>query len=106
MDIAFIDTAGRLHTRYNLMEELIDLIATDAAASDVSDRIKDVLYAKSAERIDQLKPTVSNSMFSLFGWRQKLGGPISCGFGSLGNQYRRSPHDPAGKRQDSALRHP
>ena len=45
------------------MEELIDLIATYAAASDVSDRIKDVLYAKSAERIDQLKPTVSNSMF-------------------------------------------
>tara|TARA_E500000331_G_scaffold48343_1_gene41274 strand:+ start:247 stop:453 length:207 start_codon:yes stop_codon:yes gene_type:complete len=45
------------------MEELIDLIATDAAASDVSDRIKDVLYAKSAERIDQLKPAVSNSMF-------------------------------------------
>jgi len=45
------------------MEDLIDLIATDAAASDVSDRIKDVLYAKSAERIDQLKPTVSNSIF-------------------------------------------
>ena len=45
------------------MEELIDLIATDATASDVSDRIKDVLYAKSAERIDQLKPAVSNSMF-------------------------------------------
>ena len=45
------------------MEELIDLIATDASASDVSDRIKDVLYAKSAGRIDQLKPTVSNTMF-------------------------------------------
>ena len=45
------------------MEDLIDLIATDASASDVSDRIKDVLYAKSAERIDQLKPAVSNSMF-------------------------------------------
>ena len=45
------------------MEDLIDLIATDGSASDVSDRIKDVLYAKSAERIDQLKPAVSNSMF-------------------------------------------
>tara|TARA_B100000427_G_C15454386_1_gene571066 strand:- start:641 stop:847 length:207 start_codon:yes stop_codon:yes gene_type:complete len=46
------------------MEDLIDLIATDGSASDVSDRIKDVLYAKSAERIDQLKVPVANSMFS------------------------------------------
>ena len=46
------------------MEDLLDLIATDGSASDVSDRIKDVLYAKSAERIDQLKAPVANSMFS------------------------------------------
>jgi len=46
------------------MEDLIDLIATDGSASDVSDRIKDALYAKSAERIDQLKAPVANSMFS------------------------------------------
>ncbi len=46
------------------MEDLIDLIATDGSASDVSDRIKDILYAKSAERIDQLKAPVANSMFS------------------------------------------
>ena len=46
------------------MEDLIDLIATDGSASDVSDKIKDVLYAKSAERIDQLKAPVANSMFS------------------------------------------
>ena len=45
------------------MEDLIDLIATDGSASDVSDRIKDVLYAKSAERIDQLKPPVANLVF-------------------------------------------
>ena len=46
------------------MEDLIDLIATDGSASDVSDKIKDILYAKSAERIDQLKAPVANSMFS------------------------------------------
>ena len=28
------------------MEELVDLIATDASASDVSDKIKDALMAK------------------------------------------------------------
>ena len=46
------------------MEDLIDLIATGGSASDVSDKIKDILYAKSAERIDQLKAPVANSMFS------------------------------------------
>tara|TARA_B100000965_G_scaffold32199_1_gene23826 strand:- start:482 stop:685 length:204 start_codon:yes stop_codon:yes gene_type:complete len=46
------------------MEDLIDLIATDGSASDVSDRIKDVLYAKSAERIDHFKAPVANSMFN------------------------------------------
>ena len=45
------------------MEDLIDLIVTDASASDVSDKIKDVLFAKSAEKIDTIKPNVSNSMF-------------------------------------------
>ena len=34
------------------MEDLVDLIATDASSSDISDRLKDILYAKSAERIE------------------------------------------------------
>ena len=45
------------------MEELVDLIATDASASDVSDKIKDALMAKAAARIDALKPEVANSLF-------------------------------------------
>ena len=45
------------------MEDLVDLIATDASANDVSDRIKDMLYAKSAERIEYAKPVVADSMF-------------------------------------------
>ena len=45
------------------MEELIDLIATDAAASDIRDKIHDVLYSKAAERIDIAKPYVASSMF-------------------------------------------
>ena len=39
-----------------MMEELVNMIATDASAADISDQIKDVLYAKSAERIDGLRP--------------------------------------------------
>ena len=45
------------------MEELVDLIATDASASEVSDKIKDALMAKAAARIDALKPNVASSVF-------------------------------------------
>ena len=47
------------------MEDLIDLITTDdTSASDVSDRIKEILYTKSSERIQGLRPEVAASMFS------------------------------------------
>ena len=45
------------------MEELVDLIATDASASDVSDKIKDALMAKAAARIDAFKPDIASSVF-------------------------------------------
>ena len=46
------------------MEELVDLIATDASASDVSDKIKDALMAKAAARIDAFKPEVASTVFN------------------------------------------
>lgn len=45
------------------MEELIDLIATDSSATDISDKIKEVLFAKAAERIETARPIVASSMF-------------------------------------------
>jgi len=45
------------------MEDVIDLIATDSAASDITDRIKEVLYGKAGEKIEGLRPEVANSMF-------------------------------------------
>ena len=45
------------------MEDVIDLIATDASPSDISDKMKEVLYAKAAERIDIARPYVANAMF-------------------------------------------
>ena len=45
------------------MEELIDLIATDGAASDVSDKIKELLYTKAADRVDSARPHVAASIF-------------------------------------------
>jgi len=45
------------------MDKIIDLIATDASPSEVSDAIKGVLYAKSAERIDAARPIVASGLF-------------------------------------------
>jgi len=45
------------------MDDLIDLIATDASASDVRDKIHDILYSKAAERVELAKPYVASSMF-------------------------------------------
>ena len=45
------------------MEELVDLIATDASASDVSDKIKDALMAKAAARIAAFRPDVASTVF-------------------------------------------
>ena len=45
------------------MEEIVDLIAVDSSAAEVSDKIKDLLYTKATERIDNLEPEVASSMF-------------------------------------------
>ena len=45
------------------MDELLDMIATDASASDISDSIKDTLYSKAAERINSQKPSIAMQMF-------------------------------------------
>lgn len=45
------------------MEELLDLMVTDESPSQISDRIKDILFAKSAERVEASRPVVANSLF-------------------------------------------
>jgi len=45
------------------MEDLVDLIATDASASDISDKIKERLYAKAAEYVDASRPIVGADLF-------------------------------------------
>ena len=45
------------------MEDVVDLIATDASASDISDKMKELLFNKAAERIDIARPYVANAMF-------------------------------------------
>lgn len=45
------------------MEDLIDLVATDGKPSDITDKIKELLYAKAGEKIDSVVPEVTASMF-------------------------------------------
>ena len=45
------------------MEDIIDLIATDSAASEVTAKLKDALFAKAAEKIEGQRPNMASSMF-------------------------------------------
>ena len=45
------------------MDELLDLIATDQSAAQVTDTIKDALYSKAAERINSQRPDIAMQMF-------------------------------------------
>jgi hypothetical protein len=45
------------------MDELMDLIATNESPSQVSDKIKDLLFAKSAERLDSMRTAVASQLF-------------------------------------------
>jgi hypothetical protein len=45
------------------MEEIIDLIATNASASEINSKIKDALYVKASEKLDDARPFVAASLF-------------------------------------------
>jgi len=45
------------------MDELMDMIVTDESPSQISDKIKDLLFAKAADRVDTFKPLVASSLF-------------------------------------------
>ena len=44
------------------MDELMNLIIADESPSEISDSIKQQLFAKGAARVDALKPAVANAM--------------------------------------------
>jgi len=46
------------------MEELIDMIASDESPSQISDKIKNILFTKSADKIDAIKPNVASTLFA------------------------------------------
>ena len=46
------------------MDDLLDMIIADESPSQISDTLKDILYAKSAERVDAFRPLVADLVFS------------------------------------------
>jgi len=42
----------------------MDMIATDESPSQISDKIKDLLFVKAAEKVDNFRPGVANAMFN------------------------------------------
>ena len=46
------------------MDELLDNIITDDSPSQISDAIKDMLYAKTAEKVNSYRQTSANSLFN------------------------------------------
>jgi len=45
------------------MDDLLDMIASNESPSNISDKIKDFLFAKASEKIDEVRPAVAMSMF-------------------------------------------
>lgn len=45
------------------MEELLDMIVSDESPSQISNKIKDMLFSKSSEKINAFRPVVSSGMF-------------------------------------------
>ena len=45
------------------MDELMDLMVNGDSPSQVSDKIKEILFTKSAETLDQIRPDVAASVF-------------------------------------------
>lgn len=48
----------------NEIQDLVDLIAADDKPYQITDKIKEILYMKSADMINDLKPEVAASLFN------------------------------------------
>ena len=47
-----------------VQDELMDMIIADESPSNISDRIKDMLYSKSADKVNAFKPEVATKTFN------------------------------------------
>ena len=67
----------------DVQQELMDMIIADQSPSEISDKIKDMLYAKSADKVDSFKPEVAQSSF---GDNQALTAAIATGAAAISGE--------------------
>lgn len=48
----------------NPNHELLDILMTNNSAELATDKIKEILYAKSAEKINSYRPAIAQAMFN------------------------------------------
>jgi len=46
-----------------ITNDLMDMIIADESPSSVSDKIKDILFAKTSEKVDSVRPEVAKNTF-------------------------------------------
>ena len=46
------------------MDELLDMMITDESPSQISDKIKDMIYSKTASKVDNYRSSVGNALFN------------------------------------------
>ena len=45
------------------MDDLMDMIIADESPSEISDKIKDILFSKASAKVDSLRPEVAKTVF-------------------------------------------
>lgn len=45
------------------MEDLLDMVVNDESPSQISDQIKNIIFAKAAERVDSFRSDVASNLF-------------------------------------------
>lgn len=45
------------------MEDLLDMVVNDESPSQISDQIKNIIFAKAAERVDSFRSDVASNVF-------------------------------------------
>ena len=46
------------------MDDVLDMIIADESPSQISDKIKDMIYSKTASRVDNYRSSVGNTLFN------------------------------------------
>ncbi|MBU89466.1 MAG: hypothetical protein CMA57_03625 [Euryarchaeota archaeon] len=57
------------------MDELMNLLVKDESPSQISDSIKDILFAKAAGKIENIRPNIAGSVFD--GGEEEVGTEVS-----------------------------